>query len=543
MIQGGSDSAAGVSEGDILDGKYRVERVLGIGGMGVVVAAQHIQLDEKVALKFLLPEALHNSEAVARFVNEARRAVKIKSEHVARVTDVGTLPNGAPYMVMEYLDGSDLSAWLTERGPLDIEQAVDFVLQACIAVAEAHGLGIVHRDLKPANLFCVRRADGQLAIKVLDFGISKMTDLGRGSEPPRMSVTKTSAIMGSPLYMSPEQMRSSKSADARSDIWALGVILYELFTARVPFDGEAATEVAVKVSMYPPPPLREIRPDIPVALEAVILRCLEKDRQQRYPNVAELALALLPFAPKRAKGSVERISGIIQAAGLSASALALPLSPQAPQAQHTASTAVSSLGTGPPLSQTTPEVPLVGAGGKAIAWVAAGAVVLGAAGVFGVTEGIAWWRRASADPPAKDAGPVDPLLVAADADAPPANDATTEACTPDSARCSGNTLLSCKAGQWIAAPIAAGQCGAVCTPGSSPPQCASGNVPRSCAPTGQWQDGVACDRPNICRDGACVSPPPPQKREAGASPAIRSNCDPPFTLDDQGRKHFKPECY
>src|SRR6202167_5914469 len=199
MVEGGFNSAAGVREGDILAGKYRVERVLGIGGMGVVVAAHHIQLDEKVALKFLLPDALHNSDAVARFAREARAAVKIKSEHVARVSDVGTLPNGAPYMVMEYLDGVDLAAWLHERGTLPIEQAVDFVLQACEAIAEAHALGIVHRDLKPANLFCIRRADGNLSIKVLDFGISKVTTPGAPAHG--VDMTRTNALVGSPLYM------------------------------------------------------------------------------------------------------------------------------------------------------------------------------------------------------------------------------------------------------------------------------------------------------------------------------------------------------
>src|SRR3984885_7032800 len=192
--------------------------------MGIVVAARHVQLDEKVALKFLRPEALADADAVERFAREARAAVKIKSEHVARVIDVGTLPNGAPYMVMEHLDGEDMAAWIKERGALPVEQALDFVLQACVAVADAHALGIVHRDLKPANLFCIRRSDGQLSIKVLDFGISKMTDLtgsGQGS------MTRTSALMGSPLYMSPEQMRSSKDVDAKTDIWALGVILFE----------------------------------------------------------------------------------------------------------------------------------------------------------------------------------------------------------------------------------------------------------------------------------------------------------------------------
>jgi serine/threonine protein kinase len=291
----------GVRPGDVLAGKYQVERVLGAGGMGVVVAAHHVQLDTKVAIKFLLPHMLFNGEAVARFAREAKAAVKITSEHVARVIDVGTLETGAPYMVMEYLEGGDLAAWLQQRGPLPMEQAVEFVLHACVAVAEAHGLGIVHRDLKPANLFCIRRPDGQLSVKVLDFGISKLTGTGRGSEPPGMSVTKTSAIMGSPLYMSPEQMQSAKTADAQSDIWALGVILYELLAGRVPFDGENLAEVAVKVAMQPPAPLRSYRPEVPPGLEAVVLKCLERERRSRYPNVAELAIALAEFAPKRAR--------------------------------------------------------------------------------------------------------------------------------------------------------------------------------------------------------------------------------------------------
>jgi eukaryotic-like serine/threonine-protein kinase len=226
---------------------------------------------------------------------------------------------------MEYLEGGDLAAWLRQRGALPIEQAVEFVLQACVAVADAHALGIVHRDLKPGNLFCVRRSDGQLSIKVLDFGISKVTD-PRGADPD--SVTRTSALMGSPLYMSPEQMRSSRDVDARTDLWALGVILFELMTGRPPFKADTVTELAIKVANEPTPAIRSLRPGVPDGLQAAIFKCLQKDRQARYRHVAELALALLPFGPKRAKASVERISGIVQAAGLSASALDLPPSPQ-----------------------------------------------------------------------------------------------------------------------------------------------------------------------------------------------------------------------
>ena len=287
MTQDGSSAVAGVREGDVLAGKYRVERVLGVGGMGVVVAAHHVHLDHKVALKFLLPAMLDHREAVERFAREARAAVKITNEHVARVTDVGTLDNGAPYMVMEFLEGGDLADWLRRHGPLPIEQAVDFVLQACVAVADAHGLGIVHRDLKPANLFCVRRSDGQSLIKVLDFGISKMNAMGSSS--PGASVTQTSAMLGSPLYMSPEQMQSPKSVDAKTDIWAMGVVLYELLTGLTPFEGETIAEVAIKAATHAPPPIRAVRPDVPAELESAIFKCFEKDRRLRPANVAELS--------------------------------------------------------------------------------------------------------------------------------------------------------------------------------------------------------------------------------------------------------------
>jgi eukaryotic-like serine/threonine-protein kinase len=311
-----------VREGEVLAGKYRIDKVLGAGGMGVVVAAHHVDLDERVAIKFLLPEALANAEAVARFAREARAAVKIKSEHVARVTDVGKLDNGSPYMVMEYLEGSDLAAWLSRRGPLPIEQAVEFVLQASEAIAEAHMLGIVHRDLKPANLFVIRTPNGTLSVKVLDFGISKTTGLIGSAGDGAM--TKTSALMGSPFYMSPEQMQSSKDVDSRGDIWALGVVLYELLAGSAPFIGETVPELILRVMSKEPRPLRSQRPDTPEGLEAVILKCLEKDRSKRIQTVAQLAVALLPFAPKRSKISVERISGLLGTGALSTTVLELP---------------------------------------------------------------------------------------------------------------------------------------------------------------------------------------------------------------------------
>ncbi len=234
--RGHDGGVSSVAPGTVLAGKYRVTRVLGEGGMGVVVAATHIQLDEPVALKFMLPSALGSTEAIARFLREARSAVKLKSEHVARVSDVGTLDTGAPYIVMEYLEGSDLAGELLTRGPLPPTDTVEYVVQACDALAEAHALGIVHRDLKPANLFVTRRRDGSPLVKVLDFGISKssaLNEVGGGG-----SLTKTGGLMGSPVYMSPEQMKSAKDTDARTDIWALGIILYELVGGRTPFESE-----------------------------------------------------------------------------------------------------------------------------------------------------------------------------------------------------------------------------------------------------------------------------------------------------------------
>ncbi|MEO8181281.1 MAG: serine/threonine-protein kinase [Deltaproteobacteria bacterium] len=293
---------ATVQPGDVLCDRYRVDRVLGAGGMGVVVLAEHIELRERVAIKFLLDDAAEDSELSERFLREARAAVKIRSEHVVRVSDVGRLPSGAPYLVMEYLEGEDLSQRL-ERGRVPIEDAVDYIIQCCEAMHVAHRAGIVHRDLKPANLFLTQRPDGSSIIKVLDFGISKVG----GAEAAQLSLTRTQAMMGSPLYMSPEQMRSSKDVAGSTDIWALGVILHELISGEVPFNGASVTEVLVKVMTDAPPGLRSLRAEVPEALEAVVLRCLAKAPADRYSSVAALAVALSPFASGHTLGLQRRL--------------------------------------------------------------------------------------------------------------------------------------------------------------------------------------------------------------------------------------------
>jgi serine/threonine protein kinase len=307
--------------GDTLVGKYRIEQILGRGGMGVVAQAMHLQLAQRVAIKFLLhPD---HPETVARFLREARAAVRLRSEHVARVLDVGQLENEAPYMVMEYLEGHDLSHHLRMNGPLEIADAVHYVLQTCEAIAEAHAIGIIHRDLKPANLFLTTTPDGEACVKVLDFGISKTnerTDDGR----PALTLTQEDAVLGSPLYMPPEQLKSSKTVDARSDIWSIGIILYQLLAGRAPWQTNVMHELVLGITMDPPPPLSTFRQDVPAKLEAAIMRCLEKRRENRFSNVAELAWAIAEFGPPRVH---VQVPGSKPARNPAQSAPALPTAP------------------------------------------------------------------------------------------------------------------------------------------------------------------------------------------------------------------------
>jgi eukaryotic-like serine/threonine-protein kinase len=300
-----------INTGDVLAGKYRVERVLGVGGMGYVVSAMHLELGQRVAVKFLMPELCKSDEPVMRFLREARAAVRIRNEHVARVIDVGKLDTGAPYMVMEYLEGNDLADELESKKRLGVVEAVDYILQASEAIAEAHTLGIVHRDLKPSNLFLTWRADGSTLIKVLDFGISKAMVNEEGGAAA--SLTGTQALLGSPSYMSPEQVRKPKTVDVRTDVWALGVILYELLTGTQPFTAETPMSVLAAVVSDPTPSVRETRPDIPIELQAIIERCLAKDPQKRFQSIAELAEGLAPFASPSATPSIIRISGMLRA--------------------------------------------------------------------------------------------------------------------------------------------------------------------------------------------------------------------------------------
>jgi serine/threonine-protein kinase len=343
--------------GQILAGKYRVERIVGQGGMGVVVEARHVTLDERVALKFLLPGYATQPDASPRFLREAKAAVKIKSEHVARVADVGTLETGAPFMVMEFLDGTDLSNKLSKEGVLAVEDAVDYVIQGCDALAEAHGYGIVHRDIKPANLFLTRRPNGMPLVKVLDFGISKTTG------PQVDSLTKTSTAMGSALYMSPEQMQQARGVDHRTDIYALGVTLYQLLAGRQPFYADTLPELCAAVFTGTPTPLGSLRPDVPPGLAAVLEKAYARDRGARYQSIGEFVVALAPYAPRRSQPVVEsvaKMSGLetpVATDQLRSASPGAPASPPAAGIPRTLASAGVAVSGGPPLVAAPPQAP------------------------------------------------------------------------------------------------------------------------------------------------------------------------------------------
>jgi serine/threonine-protein kinase len=278
--------------GGLVDGKYLLERLLGQGGMGAVYAARHVKLGHAVAIKLMLA-ATGDADATRRFLNEGRAAVNIQHENVVRGSDLGE-ENGYAFMVLELLDGEDLDQLLEREIRLEPQVAVSYVIQALRGVGQAHALGIVHRDLKPANLFLARRPDGSRIIKVLDFGISKASkgalDLAPGQQ------TSTAAMIGSPLYMSPEQLRSSKTVDARTDIWAIGVILFELMSGERPFNGETLGELFSAILETEAPRLSARFPSIPEGLDAIIARCLRRRPEERYGSAAELERDLAPFA-------------------------------------------------------------------------------------------------------------------------------------------------------------------------------------------------------------------------------------------------------
>jgi serine/threonine protein kinase len=299
MVSADSRPTPSLSVGTIVADKYRVERVLGSGGMGLVVEARHIELGQAVALKVLHDTALADSDSVQRFFREAQATAALESEHVVRVHDLGRMSSGSPFIVMERLTGRDLADLLEDWGLFSVELAVECVRQAAVGLAEAHAANIVHRDIKPSNLFVTRRRNRQPLVKILDFGISKV------GARDQVSLTQTRMVVGSPLYMSPEQVRDARTVDARTDIWSLGAILQELLTGLPPFPGETLPAVCAAIVADEPLPIH--RADVTPELSALVQACLEKDPRKRVQTAAELATRLGAFLT-RASASIPPLS-------------------------------------------------------------------------------------------------------------------------------------------------------------------------------------------------------------------------------------------
>jgi serine/threonine protein kinase len=306
--------------GDVIAGRYRIESIAGEGGMGIVYEAEHVILRQRVALKALLPGATLSHEAIERFSLEASAIARIASDHVVRIMDAGSLPDGAPYLVMEYLEGCDLAELLAERGPLPSTEVVDYALQALDALAHAHAQHVIHRDLKPANLYLAVQPGGRRIIKLLDFGISKTFE----TDPSK------SKILGSPSYMAPEQLRNEE-VDPRTDIWALGVVMFELLSNELPFDGslsELLEAILERDAPAVPPAAR-----VPGELAQIIARCLRRDPAERFASTAELARALVPLGSGEWSSALARIETALSAAAV----------PRAPRRFETLETALSAL--------------------------------------------------------------------------------------------------------------------------------------------------------------------------------------------------------
>ncbi|HEX4446313.1 MAG TPA: serine/threonine-protein kinase, partial [Polyangiaceae bacterium] len=514
--------------GELLAEKYRVEGVLGAGGMGVVVAARHVQLDLLVALKFMRDETLRDYTLVARFLREARATAKLRGEHVVRVSDVGELASGAPYMVMELLQGQDLGALLASLGPPPVASAVDFAVQACEGLHEAHRAGLVHRDVKPSNLVLTRRANGTPCIKIVDFGISKGVAMG----DPIDALDETGAsVFGSPVYMAPEQMRATRDVDARSDIWSLGVSLYEILTGHLPFQGKSMVELAYRIANEPPPSIVAACPDVSPELEQVVLRCLEKDPDRRFPDARSLADALERVRPRKAHHEGAADSDPDGSAGDDEETRLHGLdgpAPEAPPASPGESLADGSVSWG--RSQRFARIRLRRR--PYLAAMIVGGALLGGAMVVFLRGG----EPAPQAPRvvAQQASVAPPVPLAVTASASPADEPPTVSVTdlPTASPGPGPSPPPLASPLPIAPP----------SPAATPPSAASAPAVASSVHRQPVEDpdGLLAPLPALPAPSASAS----SSAAPPASPAHTSptNCSPPYFFDELGFKVFKPEC-
>ena len=299
-----------VKEGEILAGKYRVVRVVGSGGMGVVVQVVPVDGEGKLALKFLRPSVARDPVAAKRFVREAEAARRVESPHVVTIADVGELDSGSPYLVMEYLEGSTLDARLAAGKRLPLEEACDLALQVALGLAAAHATGVIHRDIKPANLYLTAVSEGGETLKIVDFGVSKILD---PEHADGQNLTRTQTALGSPLYMSPEQMRSARTADFRADQWSLGAVLYRMVTGHLPFNAESLPRVCVRVLTGDFEPVVAHCPELPSDFIASVERCLRVSPAQRHGDIADFAAAIAPFAGAQGNERAARCRALLGA--------------------------------------------------------------------------------------------------------------------------------------------------------------------------------------------------------------------------------------
>jgi eukaryotic-like serine/threonine-protein kinase len=509
-----------VGPGQVIAGRYAVTGLLGKGGMGVVLSGKHLELGERVAIKFLHREHAGHAD---RFFREARAAARIRSEHVVRIFDVGRLQSGEPYIVMEYLKGEDLALRLIRKKKLSPQEVADTLLDACQALAEAHAAGIVHRDLKPANIFLARGPGGVDVVKLLDFGVAKVPEGG--------TITKTASVLGSPVYMSPEQMMGSKDVDARSDIWSLGIVLYELLTGDLPFIGDSLIHLGIMVREKPTPKARDAVPELPEAIDAVIAKCLGKERNERFADVGEFAEALLPFASPSAVHSTPRIRRVLDEAKRQGSTeLASTIPPPSGEEEEyekEIAKSLDSLATSKPTVKvsSTPQLAL-------------------AESIAGVSSHVSPGSSVPTTQPSPIADGVprkiSPLRIAVVA---VAAIAVIGIGVSLGSRGAANTTPS--------TPVSAVQTPAPPTPSSvatipDPPPTLATASPTSAPATNSASAAPSATlaRPAVKRDPRPSSTPSAAVSAAVVAPTTKptANCNPPFTIDDHGVRHPKPEC-
>lgn len=407
--------------GDTIAGKYRVLRVLGEGGMGHVVEAQHLRLDQTVAIKLLLPVHATREEAIARFEREATAVVRLRSEHVTKVLDVDVdTATGLPFIVMERLEGRDLASEIARRKRIPTAEAVDWMLEACAGLRDAHALGIVHRDIKPSNLFVVDAPAGApRRLKVMDFGVSKLLrDDGR-------ELTTSNETIGTPSYMAPEQLLGSRAVDGRADLFAMAVVLYRMLSGRLPFTGETSVALAVAIATQAPRALREVAPEIDERLAHVVMRALARDPNERPSDVVELAALLAPFGT----GRVAPLSNVPSPCSSTRAAAA----PEVVVASADPTRAAE-----PTVIDSTPPFAARSRTTRPRGWRAATALAI-ATCVLAIVAGLAWSREGrhaeasgAATPPVTEAPPVDPVRDAPSlpAAAPPPIEAHSSSAAP-----------------------------------------------------------------------------------------------------------------